>query len=132
MPVIADRSGHPVPGLAVEDFDEAARHSRLAAIDPSWDRIVGSGRTCPCCGEAMTTIGQEVTEELDYHPGSLFKRRHIRPKYACKQCEGVEDDGPTVRIMPPPVQLIPKSIATERLLAHVAVSKFADALANIG
>jgi transposase len=39
-----------------------------------------------------------------------------------------EDDGPTVKIAPVPVQLIPKSIATEGLLAHLIVSKFADAL----
>ena len=54
--------------------------------------------------------------------------RHIRPKYACKHCEGVDDDGPTVKIAPVPLQLIPKSIATEGLLAHIAVAKFADAL----
>jgi transposase len=36
--------------------------------------------------------------------------------------------GPTVKIAPAPVQLIPKSIATEGLLAHIAVSKFADGL----
>jgi transposase len=38
------------------------------------------------------------------------------------------DDGSTVKIVPPPEQLIPKSLATEGLLAHIAVSKFADAL----
>lgn len=54
--------------------------------------------------------------------------RHIRYKYACKVCEGVEDDGPTVKITPAPVQLIEKSIATEGLLAHIIVSKFTDAL----
>jgi len=80
------------------------------------------------CGAEMSRIGEETCEKLDYIPAKIQVIRHIRPKYACKQCEGVEDDGPTVRIMPPPVQLIPKSIATEGLLAHIAVSKFADAL----
>jgi transposase len=80
------------------------------------------------CGAQMSRIGEEVSEKLDYIPAKIQVIRHIRPKYACKHCEGVEDEGPTVRIAPPPVQLIPKSNATEGLLAHIAVSKFADAL----
>ena len=80
------------------------------------------------CGAELSRIGEDTCEKLDYVPARVQVLRHIRPKYACKRCEGVEDDGPTVRIAPPPVQLIPKSIATEGLLAHIAVSKFADAL----
>ena len=48
-------------------------------------------------------------------------QRHIRYKYACKAFEGVEDDGPTVRIAPAPVVLIPKSNVTEGLLAHICL-----------
>jgi transposase len=80
------------------------------------------------CGAELSRIGEDTCEKLDYIPAKVQVLRHIRPKYACKHCEGVEDDGPTVKIAPPPVQLIPKSIATEGLLAHIAVSKFADAL----
>ncbi|MGD8837644.1 MAG: IS66 family transposase [Desulfobacteraceae bacterium] len=80
------------------------------------------------CGTDLTPCGQEVCEKLDYTPAKLQVIRHIRLKYACKGCEGVEDTGPTVKIAPPVTQLIPKSIATEGLLAHVAVSKFADGL----
>lgn len=80
------------------------------------------------CGVQLSRIGEETCEKLDYVPAKLQVIRHIRPKYACKACEGVEDDGPTVKISPPPAQLIPKSNATEGLLAHIAVSKFADAL----
>ncbi len=54
--------------------------------------------------------------------------RHIRPKYACKGCEGVEDNGKTVKIAPPPAQIIPKGIATAGLLAHILIGKFCDAL----
>ena len=80
------------------------------------------------CGEELSCIGQDESEKLDYVPAQIRVIRHIRLKYACKSCEGVEDDGPTVKIAPPPVQLIPKSLATEGLLAHLIVSKFADAL----
>lgn len=80
------------------------------------------------CGAALSRIGEEVCEKLDYIPARIQVLRIIRPKYACKCCEGVEDEGPTVKIAPPVVQLIPKSLATEGLLAHVAASKFADGL----
>jgi len=80
------------------------------------------------CGARLSRFSEEICEKLDYVPARLRVERHIRYKYACKNCEGVEDDGPTVRIAPAPVQLIPKSNATAGLLAHIAVSKFADGL----
>lgn len=84
-------------------------------------------KMCPC-GCEMSRIGQDECEKLDYIPAKIQVLRHIRYKYACKQCEGVESDGPTVKIAPGPVQLIPKSNATAGLLAHIFISKFADAL----
>lgn len=75
---------------------------------------------CPCCGEPMQTIGKEVTNEADYHPGSFFIRRHIRPKYACRQCQ----EG--VHIAPMPPRPIHKGIAGPGLLAHVLTSKYSD------
>jgi transposase len=80
------------------------------------------------CGQIKSCIGEEVSEKLDYIPARLQVERHIRLKYACENCEGVEDDGPTVMIAPLPVQLIPKSNSTAGLLAHITVSKFADAV----
>ena len=80
------------------------------------------------CGARLSRIGEEICEKLDYVPAVLRVERHIRPKYACKSCEGVEDDGPTVKIALPPAQLIPKSMVTPGLLAHIATAKFADGL----
>jgi len=54
--------------------------------------------------------------------------KNIRYKYACKNCEGTEDDGPTVSIARMPEEIIPKSIATSGLLAHILTAKFADVL----
>ena len=80
------------------------------------------------CGEILSCIGQDVCEKLDYEPATVRVLRHIRPKYACKRCEGVDADGPTVKIAPAAPQLLPKSMAGEGLLAHIIVSKFADGL----
>ena len=77
------------------------------------------------CGARLSRIGEDVCEKLDIIPAKIRVIRHIRPKYACKSCEGVESDAPTVTIAPPPAQIIPKGIATPGLLAYVAVSKYA-------
>ena len=86
-----------------------------------------SEKVC-ACGAELSKIGEDICEKLDIVPAKIQVIRIIRPKYACKNCEGVESDGPTVKIAPPPAQIIPKGIATPGLLAHVAVSKYADAL----
>ena len=80
------------------------------------------------CGEQLSKIGEEVSEKLDIIPAKIRVIRHIRFKYACKACEGVQTEGPTVKIAPPEPEMIPKGIATAGLLAHIAVSKYQDAL----
>jgi transposase len=82
------------------------------------------------CGCQMSRIGEEVSEQLEMVPAQFWVVRHVRPKYACKNCEGVdgaEGESP-IKIAPAPLQLIPKSIATPSLLSHIFVSKFCDSL----
>lgn len=80
------------------------------------------------CGTPLSRIGQEESEKLDIVPAKIQVLRHIRYKYACKNCEGVEDDGPTVKIAPMPPQIIDKGMATPGLLAYIATAKYADSL----
>ena len=79
------------------------------------------------CGALLVRIGEETSEKLEIIPQQLKVIRHIRPKYACKKCEGTESEQ-AVKIAPVPPQIIPKSIATPGLLAYVMVSKFCDAI----
>lgn len=80
------------------------------------------------CGTELSKIGEESSEQLDYIPAKLEVIRHIRPKYTCKACENFEGKGPTIKIAPVPKQMIPKSIASARLIAQIVVAKFVDAL----
>jgi transposase len=80
------------------------------------------------CGAKLDRIGDEVSEKLDIIPAKVQVIRHIRYKYACKKCEGIESEDGAVKIAPCPAQIIPKGIASEGLAAHIVVSKFADAL----
>jgi len=60
----------------------------------------------------MSRIGEDVSEKLDIIPAKIQVIRHIRYKYACKGCEGIESEGGAVSIAPLPPQLIPQGIAT--------------------
>src|SRR3990170_8478311 len=86
-----------------------------------------SEKICGCSKE-LSRIGSEVSEKLDIVPAKVQVIKNIRYKYACKGCEGVESEGGAVKIAPLPPQLIPQGIATPGLIAHVATSKYADAL----
>ena len=79
-------------------------------------------RVCGQCGQVKTQIGQEVTEELDYIPASFIVRQHIRPKYACKQCQ----DGVVIADLPD--RPVDKGRAGTGLFSHVIVSKYGDHL----
>lgn len=80
------------------------------------------------CGTALSKIGEDVSEKLDIIPAQIRVIRNIRPKYACKSCEGAFSDDKSVKIAPAPPQIIPKGLATAGLLAYVLVGKFCDAL----
>jgi transposase len=43
-------------------------------------------KLCPCCQQPRIKIGEEVSEQLDYVPASLFVWERVRFKYACPSC----------------------------------------------
>jgi len=103
-------------------------------LDPNLRRIEKiidipeSEKNCACGGK-MTKIGEETSEKLEIIPQSIFVTKTIRPKYACRHCEGTEDENkPTVRIAPPPAVIIPRSIASASLLSYIMIHKYQDHL----
>lgn len=80
-----------------------------------------SERHCEC-GAELKCIGTQTSEQLDVIPAQVFVIEHRRYTYTCRCCEGAP------RTAPLPAQPIPKSLASPGLLAHVAVSKYADGL----
>ena len=81
-----------------------------------------SEKFCPHDNTALKCIGEEASEQLDIIPAKITVLRHLRKKYACPCCEQY------LITAPKPAQPIEKSIAAPGLLAHVAVSKYCDAL----
>ena len=81
------------------------------------------------CGAELVRIGEEVSERIKVIPEQMWVERTVRPKYACKACEGSGDeDKLAVRIAPAVPAIIPKSIVTPELLAFLLVNKYVDHL----
>jgi transposase len=77
---------------------------------------------CPCGACAWVKIGEDVSERLDVIPAKFQVLVTRRPRYACTLCrEGVIQ-------AEAPARLIEAGIPTERLLASIAVAKYADGL----
>ena len=126
------------PEITMEEITRVKSHSRNKSgrkpINPLIERrervldLNESDKTC-ACGAKLTKIGEEVSEKLHIEPPRIYVERIIRPKYACRKCEGTEDEGkPTIRIMPVEPTIIPRSIASASLLATIITYKFEDHL----
>jgi transposase len=79
-------------------------------------------RICPCCNEVCQKFGEDVSEQLDYKPGSLFVNQHVRFKYACQKCHD------HITVGHAPIAIVNKGLPGPGLLAYIAASKYADHL----
>jgi transposase len=79
--------------------------------------------SCQCgqCGKDLINIGEDITEQLDVEPAKFFVHRHIRPQYACRDCE-------TITAAPVPPAIINGGMAAVGLLVWVLISKYLDHL----
>jgi transposase len=64
----------------------------------------------------MRKVGEEITEELDLKPASLFVKRYIRPRYVSQQ--------ETFHIGALPARVIDKGIPGAGLLSQIICDKF--------
>jgi transposase len=79
-------------------------------------------RLCPDCGGVCQKFGEDISEQLDYQPASLFVNQHVRFKYACNKCHD------HVTTAPAPIAVIDKGLPGPGLLAQIVASKYADHL----
>jgi transposase len=104
---------------------EPAKRNRgaLPAHLPRIEVVIDvDGKACPCCGGMLHVIGEDRAEMLDYVPAQLRVRVIRRPRYGCRACEEAVVQAPA------PERPIDGGMATEALLAHVLVNKYADHL----
>ncbi len=105
------------------DKKRKRRHSRKPLPDhlDRNDQVLCPGDTCGECGGHLKTLGEDVTEELEYVPGRFVVNRFVRPRKACSGCEAFAQ-------APLPSRPIERGRPGPGLLAHVLVSKYADHL----
>ena len=77
---------------------------------------------CPDCTATKRRLREEITEGLDYHPGSFVIREYVRGVYVCPGCAGALSQPPL------PARPIEKGRPEPGLLAHVVTSKYAEHL----
>jgi transposase len=77
-------------------------------------------KLCTTCAvpHPLTRIGQEIRECYRFESPKISVEQHIRPTYVCEQRHEAPITAPA-----PPV-ILPKSMASPSLLAHVVNSKF--------
>jgi len=77
-------------------------------------------KLCTKCAvpHPLTRIGQEIRECYRFEPPKISVEKHVRPTYVCEE----RHEAPITA--PAPAVILPKSIASPSLLAHVTNSKF--------
>ena len=103
--------------------------SRLPRVDHR-HQLPESERMCRC-GKCMVQIGEDTNEKLGMFPARVWVDRHHHAKYACPDANcpfSGDDSRPGVLTAPGPLPLIPRSIVTASLLAHIWTAKFCDHL----
>jgi transposase len=104
--------------LGADEFDH------LPLIRKEHD-LAEDQKVCPCCSRPRTRIGQEISWQIEYIPGSFQRIEHVRMKYACANCEQ-KAESPQIELADKPPQPIDKGMAGPGLLAYVVTSKYAD------
>jgi len=85
-------------------------------------------RRCPCgCGAEAHTVGHEVAWRLDYKPAQLIRIKTVREKVVFPDHVG-PGEATLVTAEPPIAFALPKALCGNRLLAQIAVDKYADHL----
>lgn len=116
-----EHASHDLPRdwVAKRRINRGALPARLPRIDVVIDI---ESYDCPCCGNDLHRIGEDVSEKLDIIPAQFRVLVTLRPKYTCRACEEV-----IVQAVAP-ARLIEGGIPTEATVAQVLVSKYADHL----
>ena len=98
------------------------RHPLPAHIETETITIEPELVPCLGCGKMPERIGEEVTEEIDFIPAKLIRRRIVRPKYACRCGEA----GVAIAALAP--RLLPQSRLGLGLAVYVILARYDDHL----
>jgi transposase len=118
---LEERAATKTPLPVPSDRMQKPHRRPLPEALPREEIVHETACTCPQCGGELRRFGEDVTEVLEYVPGSFKVIRHVRPKFSCRRCEAITQASL-------PSQPIERGRPGAGLLAHVLVSKYADHL----
>ena len=113
----AARTAPPEEASAPEPKQKPKRKPLRPTL-PRNEQVLSPGETCKC-GSDLHSLGEDVTEELEYIPERFIVNSIVRPQMACKCCERIVQT-------PLPSRPIERGRPGAGLLAHVLVNKYAD------
>jgi len=90
-------------------------------------RLPDEEQVCACCGGPLHEMSTEVRQELKIVPAQVSVVKHVRYVYACRRCEREDVKTPVVTAsMPAPV--LPGSLVSPSLMAHIMVQKYVESM----
>jgi transposase len=129
------------PGVTCEEVEAEARREPIRNVPPR-ERKPHPGRKplpqnlprveevipcpttqCAACGTETDCIGHDQSEVLDREPARYFVRVIKREKRVCRNCER-----PTVVMPELAPRIVPKGLASDRVVVDVVVAKYCDHL----
>ena len=123
--------------ILVSDTGSGFAEGKKAAIDqmllnfakqPHQKIVVEPETTvCPECGSTLSPVGEEfIRSEVVYIPARVEVKDFYRKSYECRTCRKQGQPAILKAAMPQPV--IPHSIASPSVVAHVMMQKYSYAL----
>ena len=121
---IAASAQKPAPDDANTDQPVATpkdkpKRKPLPSHLPRNETVLSPGDVCRECGGKLKSLGDDVTEELEYIPGRFVVNRIVRPRMTCTCCERFHQAAL-------PSRPIERGRPGPGLIAHVLVNKYAD------
>ena len=90
-------------------------------------RLPEEEQICPCCNGPLQEMSTQVRQELKIIPAQYSVVKHVQYVYACRHCEKEELNTPIIKAgMPKP--LLPGSLASPSMLAHIIDQKYTMSL----
>ena len=127
LEVQAESQRGPVPErVKTERRRPHPGRQELPADLPRVERVIACAPeqcNCKSCGEPMTVIGHDQSEQLDVEPAQYLVLVTKREKRACRSCE---QGG--VAAAPVPARIIDKGLVSDRVVIDTVISKYSDHL----
>ena len=86
-------------------------------------RLSAEEQVCPCCENQLHEMKTRESRELNFIPSQLEVLKHVQYAYACRHCQKEDIQTPVIEA-PKPNSVLPGSIATASIIAHIMHQKY--------